>query len=75
MSLKCTSTHCERSQECRSPHACTGDGKRLWPDKCVSEDEQYRREHSHRTRDPRLAVFDQAAWDELFDITDFEDAS
>ena len=26
--LECTSTHCERAQECRSPNECTGDGKR-----------------------------------------------
>ena len=29
--LKCTSTHCERRQECASPSECTGDGKRLDP--------------------------------------------
>ena len=25
----CPSTHCERSQECRAPHECSGTGKRL----------------------------------------------
>lgn len=25
--LTCTSTHCERSQECRSPHECSGSAK------------------------------------------------
>ncbi len=26
--LTCTSTHCERRQECASPHDCTGSAKR-----------------------------------------------
>lgn len=25
----CPSTHCERHQECRSPHECSGTGKNL----------------------------------------------
>lgn len=25
----CPSTHCERTQECRAPHDCSGTGKRL----------------------------------------------
>lgn len=25
--LTCTSTHCERAQECRSPHECSGSAK------------------------------------------------
>jgi len=26
---RCPSTHCERAQECRSPHECSGTGRRL----------------------------------------------
>lgn len=29
--LTCTSTHCERSQECRSPHECSGSAKQPVP--------------------------------------------
>lgn len=28
----CPSTHCERSQECRSPNECSGTGKNLTPE-------------------------------------------
>jgi hypothetical protein len=28
----CPSTHCLRSQECRSPHECCGTGKNLTPE-------------------------------------------
>jgi hypothetical protein len=28
----CPSTHCERWQECRSPHECSGTGKNLTPE-------------------------------------------
>lgn len=29
----CPSTHCERWQECRSPHECSGTGKNLTPER------------------------------------------
>ena len=28
----CPSTHCERAQECRAPHECSGTGKNLTPE-------------------------------------------
>lgn len=46
--ITCTSTHCERRQECASPRDCTGSAKRCQTpcEHCGGTDEQAVRDHT-----------------------------
>lgn len=47
--ITCTSTHCERRQECASPHDCTGSAKRRETpcEHCGAGDERGVRDEIH----------------------------